>query len=91
MKTEKTSRLNLKMALVYFALIPLTVGIITLGIVSYNILTQTIEDDIKEELTIASSGLREYYEYNLVYDYNLTDGFLTYNPEEYIDKIAGST
>ncbi len=91
MSTDKKPALNLKMALVYFALIPLTVGLIILGIVSYNILTRTIESDIKEELTIATSGLREYYEYNLLNDYNLTDGFLTYDPEEYIDKIAGST
>ena len=91
MSTGKRSGLNLKATLIYLALVPLTVGLIILGIVSYNILKSTIDDDIMEELTIASSGLREYYEYNLMNDYNLTDGFLTYAPEEYIDKIAGST
>ena len=91
MSSSKRSGLNLKATLIYLALVPLTVGLIILGIVSYNILKSTIDADIKEELTIASSGLRQYYEYNLMNDYNLTDGFLTYAPEEYIDQIAGST
>ena len=47
-----------------FALIPLSVGIVILGIVSATILTNSIEDNIREELVIASSGLKEYYTYN---------------------------
>ncbi|MCR4689883.1 MAG: cache domain-containing protein [Lachnospiraceae bacterium] len=87
----KKARLNLKKSLIMFALIPLSVGLITLGIVSAVILTQSIEENIREELVIASSGLKEYYTYDLENGTNLVDGFCEYNPEEYIDKIAQNT
>lgn len=90
-KNKKAAGLNLKKALVMFALIPLSLGLIILGSVAAFILTQSIESDIREELVIASSGLMEYYTYDLESGTNLVDGFCQYNPEEYIDKIAKNT
>ncbi len=90
-KSKSSTKLTLKKTLVMFALIPLSVGLVFLGIVSAFILTQSIEGDIREELMIASSGLMEYYTYDLESGTNLVDGFCEYNPEEYIDRIAENT
>ena len=90
-QTQKHIGLNLKKTLIMFALIPLSIGLIILGIVSASILTDSIEGNIKEELIIASSGLKEYYTYDLESGTNLVDGFCEYDPEEYIDSIAQQT
>ncbi|MCR5684344.1 MAG: cache domain-containing protein [Lachnospiraceae bacterium] len=88
---KKGSRLTLKRTLVMYALIPLSVGLIILGTIAAVILTQSIEANIREELVIASSGLMEYYTFDLETETNLVDGFCAYDPEEYIDKIAKNT
>ncbi len=84
-------KLNLRMLLILFALVPLTIGVITLAIVSVNIMTSNLEETTLEELKVASQGLKNYYEYDLINDNALTDGFVEYNPEEYIDVMNDST
>ena len=90
-QTKRVSGLTIKKTYIMFALIPLSIGLIILGIVSALILTRNIESNIREELEIASVGLKEYYTYDFETETNLVDGFCEYAPEEYIDKIASNT
>ncbi len=83
----KKSKLNLAKTLIMFALIPLGVGLITLGIISARTMAKNLENNTKEELKVASQGLREYYEYDLINDNDLVDGFIEYETD-YVDKIA---
>ena len=79
--------LNFKKLFIMFALIPLIVGIIVLSLISISSSVNSIEDNIKEELRLAAKGLREYYEYDLVNDNDLEDGFCEYDTD-YLDKMA---
>lgn len=90
-QAKRVSGLTIKKTYILFALVPLSIGLIILGIVSAVILTRNIEGNIREELEIASVGLKEYYTYDLESETNLVDGFCEYAPEEYIDKIASNT
>ncbi len=90
-QTKTKKGLKLRNALIMSALVPLSTSVVILGIVAAVILTRTIENNIREELVIASSGLKEYYTYDLEYGSDLVDGFVEYDPEEYIDKIAKNT
>lgn len=68
------------------ALVPLIVVVIIYFVVTSWIMISDLEGDKKEELRVAALGLREYYEYDLVNDNDLVDGFLEYNTA-YIDSI----
>ena len=83
--------LNLKAIFTLFAIIPLSVGIIVLTIVSVSLMKTNLETTTFEELRVASQGLKNYYEYDLLNDNDLEDGFIKYNPEEYIDVMFSST
>ena len=58
------------------ALVPLIVVVIIYFVVTSWIMISDLEGDKKEELRVAALGLREYYEYDLVNDNDLVDGFL---------------
>lgn len=79
--------INLRLMLILFALVPLTCGIIMLAIVSLNIMNSNLETTTFEELKLAAQGLKSYYEYDLINDVDLTDGFVEYDPTEYIDVV----
>ncbi len=79
--------INLRQMLILFALVPLTCGIIMLAIVSLNIMNSNLETTTFEELKLAAQGLKSYYEYDLINDADLTDGFVEYDPTEYIDVV----
>lgn len=83
------SRLNLKKTMILFTLVPLTVGMLIFAVVSGILLTNSIESNIQEELKTASTALREYYEYDLINDNDLVDGFCEYDTE-FIDKMAAT-
>ena len=83
--------INLRLLLILFALVPLTCGIVLLATVSLNIMKSNLETTTFEELKLASQGLKSYYEYDLINDVNLVDGFVEYNPTEYIDKVNTKT
>lgn len=81
--------INLKSMLILFALVPLTVGLILLSIVSIKTTESNLESTILEELKLASQGLKQYYEYDL--QTNPVDEFVEYDPTEYIDKVNTNT
>ncbi len=72
--------------LVLFTLIPLTTSLIAFSILAGFKLTSSVEENIKEELEMAASSLKEYYEYDLINDNDLVDGFISYDTE-YIDRM----
>ena len=85
-QNENKKGFSLKMMLIVFALLPLTVGIIVLAIGSTKLMLNNLEENTKEELKVASKALCEYYEYDLINDNNLTDGFVSYDTN-YIDSM----
>lgn len=85
METKK-KKLSMLSMLMLFSMVPLCSMIIILGIVSAVIMTKNVESNIREELTNAATSLQSYYEYDLINDNDLTDGFVSYETD-YIDKI----
>lgn len=88
---KKRKSINLRLMLILFALVPLICGIILLAMVSLNIMNSNLETTTLEELKLAAQGLKSYYEYDLENNLELTDGFVEYNPEEYIDTVYNNT
>ena len=84
-------KLSLKGMLTLFALVPLTVGIIVLATNSAIVMSSNLKRSTFEQLKLAAQSLRSYYEYDLLNDNALVDGFLEYNPEEYIDVIYNTS
>ena len=84
-------KLSLKGMLILFALVPLTVGIIVLATNSAIVMSSNLKHSTFEQLKLAAQSLRSYYEYDLLNDNALVDGFLEYNPEEYIDVIYNTS
>ena len=82
----KKKLLNLNLVLLLFALIPLITGAIAFTIISANIMVKNLETSTYEELVTACTGLQKYYEYDLVNDNDLTDGFISYD-HSYIDDM----
>lgn len=80
-------KISIKMMLILYALIPLFSGIIALCTVGILTITKNTEKDIKEELKIAAYGLKEYYEYDLINNNDLEDGFISYE-HDYVDSMA---
>lgn len=83
----RKSRLTLKNTLALFALVPLTVGMIILAVFSVFEMTSNLKETTFEELNLAAQGLKSYYEYDLINDNDLEDGFIGYAPEDYIDVV----
>ncbi len=82
-------KLNIKAMLLMFALIPLVSVVVLLFFITSGIMVRNLEDNTKEELMVACKALREYYEYDLVNDNDLVDGFLEYDTS-YIDAMKAT-
>ena len=91
MEKEKKNRLSLSKLIVMFTLIPPFIAGIVMIIATYVISSQRLEDLTKEELKGAAQGLRSYYEYDIINDNDLVDGFIEYDPEDYIDTFYSQT
>lgn len=83
---KETKKISIRLMIILCALIPLTTALLALSIVAGKILTDSIEENTKEELEVAASSLREYYEYDLINGIDLVDGFCEYDTE-YIDRM----
>ena len=84
---EMEKKISMRLMLVLFALVPITVGAIVFVIVGGSVMTTNIETNIKEELRVASEALKEYYVYDLENDIDLVDGFIEYDTD-YIDRMT---
>ena len=88
-KPEKKAKGNVsvKLVLVLISLLPMFLGILLITYAASGIITDNLKNSIKEELIVAASGLKEFYETQM----SLSDGkFPAYDPS-YVDsmKIAG--
>ena len=83
----KTKGIKLKWMLALFVIVPLTLSIVLLGFASTRIAKSHLEKNVKEELRLASYGLREYYIFDLINGINLDNGFCEYDTE-YIDRMS---
>ncbi len=86
MKTKEMKKINVKLMLILFALVPLVSSIIIFAVISSRIIVTNLEENTREELMLASKALQEYYAYDLINSVNLEDGFVEYE-HEYIDAV----
>ena len=84
-------KISIRSMLILFALVPMIITIIVLAVTSARIMSSNLEENTLEELLVAAQGLKGYYEYDLINDNDLVDGFVEYNPEEYIDVMNAET
>ena len=82
-------KFTLKAVLIILALAPMTLAVISIALITSNVVVRNLKEDTKEELVLAAKSLREYYEYDIVNGYDLVDGFIRYDTS-YIDKIKSS-
>ena len=82
----ETKKLKMRTALIMYALIPMVTALLVVAILAGKKMVTSLETNIKEELRVASKSLREYYEYDLINDVDLVDGFCEYDTE-YIDRM----
>ena len=91
MKAQRKSQggFSLKFMLIMFALVPLVTAVLIIVFTASNIMLTNMKASVKDELVLASKALREYYEYDLVSNYDLVDGFIRYDTS-YIDSMAAT-
>lgn len=82
-------KFTLKAVLIILALAPMTLAVISIALITSNVVARNLKQDTKEELIIAAKSLREYYEYDIVNGYDLVDGFIRYDTS-YIDKMRAA-
>ena len=71
-------KFKLKSILIMLALIPLITAVVVIALASYRIMMTSLKDSTREQLIVASKALREYYEYDIVNNNDLVDGFIRY-------------
>ena len=86
MKNNEKRGISITSMLILFALVPLTVTAIILVVISSVNIVNSIKTNTREELEVASQALRDYYEYDIINNIDLVDGFCEYDTT-YIDKI----
>ena len=83
MDKKQRKGLDMKRMLLLFSLIPLTVVAIVVICVSYFKMVEEVETQTKHTLQVASHGLRQYYEWDIV-----NQGGIEYETD-YVDYMAG--
>ncbi|MBQ7155645.1 MAG: cache domain-containing protein [Synergistaceae bacterium] len=78
--------ISLKSMLIMLSLIPLILAVVIIAVATSRVVVQNLKDNTKEELIVAAKALKEYYEYDLVYNNDLVDGFINYETS-YIDSM----
>ena len=81
--------LSLKSMLIALSLVPLILAVLIISIVTSRIVVSSLKENTKEELRVAAKALREYYEYDIVNNNNLVDGFIAYDTS-YIDSMKST-
>lgn len=79
-------KISIRLMLILLALVPLCASIIVMAVYMSNTMVKNLEDNTKEELTVATTALQEYYEYDLSHGIDLSDGFIRYETN-YIDSM----
>ncbi len=79
-------KITLKAMLVTLALVPLILAVLIISVAASRIMIRNLKQNTKEELIVASKALREYYEYDILNNNDLVDGFIRYDTN-YIDSM----
>ena len=79
-------KLSFKNALMLFAILPVIVAVFSLAFLSMFYMKTSLEKRVKQTLRVAAVDLAEYYEYDLINENDLTDGWVTYD-SEYLDHL----
>ena len=83
---NKEKKFTLKAVLIILALLPMSLAVLVIALITSNVVVSNLKRDIKDELIIAAKALKEYYEYDIVNANDLVDGFIRYDTN-YIDKM----
>lgn len=83
----KKRELSLSAVFALFTLVPLVLAVVIIGAAISRVTVNSLEDNTREELRVAAKALREYYEYDIVHENDLVDGFIRYDTD-YIDSMS---
>lgn len=86
---EKKKGLSLSKVLIMFVLIPLFVSVVVTSTLAIFTAKSSLEDQTFNSLKVASMDLRAYYEYDILNDNNLVDGWVSYEPD-YMDHLKST-
>ncbi len=86
---KKNKEISLKFMLIALALLPLITAVTIVALVTSRVAITNIKQSTKEQLILAAKSLREYYEYDILNNYDLVDGFIRYNTD-YIDSMKAT-
>ena len=82
-------KLSIKSVLIMLSLIPLITAVCIISVITSRIFVNNLKETTREQLIIAARALREYYEYDIVNDNDLVDGFIRYDTS-YIDSMRAT-
>ncbi|MBR0250116.1 MAG: cache domain-containing protein [Synergistaceae bacterium] len=82
-------KLSIKSVLIMLSLIPLITAVCIIAVITSRIFVNNLKETTREQLIIAARALREYYEYDIVNDNDLVDGFIRYDTS-YIDSMRAT-
>ena len=82
-------KISLKTMLIMLALIPLILAVVIISVATSGIMIRNLKQSTKEELIVAAKALKEYYEYDILNDNDLVDGFIRYDTN-YIDSMKST-
>lgn len=84
-KTKKKG-ISFKQLLMLFAMVPVIVTVLILTIMVSLNAKKSLETEVKRALQVASYDLREYYQYDLINENDLENGWITYD-SDFIDHL----
>ena len=82
-------KLSIKSVLIMLSLIPLITAVCIIAVITSRIFVNNLKETTREQLIITARALREYYEYDIVNDNDLVDGFIRYDTS-YIDSMRAT-
>ena len=86
---KKNKEISLKFMLIMLALLPLITAVAIVALVTSRVAISNLKQSTKEQLIVAAKALREYYEYDILNDNDLVDGFIRYDTN-YIDSMKAT-
>ena len=82
-------KISLNTMLIMLALVPLILAVVIISVATSGIMIRNLKQNTKEELIVAAKALKEYYEYDILNNNDLVDGFIRYDTN-YIDSMKST-
>ena len=86
---KKNKEISLKFMLIALALVPLIIAVVIVAMATSSVAIRNLKQSTKEQLIVAAKALREYYEYDILNNNDLVDGFIRYDTN-YIDSMKAT-